>query len=133
MEGSDFASTPARNDPVDDRSTYFIPERLSRMHLDPVAHMAKLNMAIDHGQTREMAQSNFERAISAAQERFGKWIHRAEWSAEPRFRENGRAGFRRRALVRRQAKFTLESNVPLAFRLMEVPIKAFIKQTLASE
>ena len=120
------------NDLVDDRSTYFIPERLSRMHLDPVAQMAKLNIAIDHGQTPATAQANFERAISAAQDRFGKWIHRADWSADRDSVQMVGPGFDV-VLSYDDQKVYARGTVPLAFRLMEVPIKAFITQALAHE
>src|SRR5271166_859344 len=66
---------------VDDTSTYSIPKRLSSMCRGPVAEMAKLDIALDHGQTPQAAQTNFEHAIAAALDRFGIWIRRADWSA----------------------------------------------------
>ncbi len=44
--------------------------------------MARLDMAVDHGQTPEVARENFEKAITAAQERYGKWLSRMEWSPD---------------------------------------------------
>ena len=120
------------DDHVDVRSTYFIPERSSRMHLEPVPQMAKLNMAIDHGQTPAMARANFERAISAAQDRFSKWIHRADWSADRDSVKMVGPGFDV-MLSYDDQKVYARGTVPLAFKLMEVPIRAFITQTLAEE
>jgi len=120
------------DEPIDDTSTYFIPERPSRMHLEPVASMAKLNMALDHGQTPAKAQVNFERAIGAAQHRFGKWIHRANWSAERDSVQMVGPGFDV-VLSYDDQKVYARGTVPFAFKLMEVPIKAFITQTLAEE
>jgi hypothetical protein len=120
------------DDRVDDKSTYFIPERPSRMHLEPVAQMAKLNMAIDHGQTPAAARANFERAINTAQERFSKWIHRAEWSADRDSVKMVGPGFDV-LLSYDNEKVYARGTVPLAFKLMEVPIRAFITQTLAEE
>ncbi len=117
---------------VDDRSTYFIPERPSRTHLESVPQMAKLNMAIDHGQTPAMARVNFERAINAAQDRFSKWIHSAEWSADRDSVKMVGPGFDV-VLSYDDKKAYARGTVPLAFKLMEVPIKAFITQALAQE
>jgi hypothetical protein len=102
------------------------------MHLEPVPQMAKLNMAIDHGQTPAAARANFERAISAAQDRFSKWIHRAEWSTNRDSVKMVGPGFDV-VLSYDDKKVYARGSVPLAFKLMEVPIKAFITQTLAEE
>ena len=120
------------DDRVDDRSTYFIPERPSRMHSEPVRQMAKLNMAIDHGQAPAVARANFERAISAAQDRFSKWIHRADWSANRDSVKMLGPGFDV-VLSYDDQKVYARGTVPLAFKLMEVPIRAFITQALAEE
>ena len=100
------------------------------MHLEPVSQMAKLNMAIDHGQTPAVARSNFERAISAAQDRFGKWIHRADWSAGRDSVKMIGPGFNV-VLSYDDQKVYARGTVPLAFKLMEVPIRAFIAEALA--
>jgi hypothetical protein len=102
------------------------------LYLDPVAQMAKLNMAIDHGQTRAAAQANFERAIGAAVDRFGKWIHRADWSPDRHSVRMEGPGFDVE-LSYDDKKVYARGTVPFAFRLMELPIKAFLKQALAHE
>lgn len=102
------------------------------MHREPVSQMAKLNMAIDHGQAPTVARANFERAISAAQDRFSKWIHRADWSADRASVKMVGPGFDV-VLSHDDKKVYARGTVPLAFKLMEVPIKAFITQALADE
>ncbi len=94
--------------------------------------MAKLNMAIDHGQTPANASVKFERAITAALDRFGKYIHRADWSANRDSVKMAGPGFDVE-LSYDDKKVYARGTVPLAFRLMEVPVKAFIKQAIAHE
>jgi hypothetical protein len=125
-------STPRLDGAVDDKSTYLIPERSSRMHLEPVSQMAKLNIAIDHGQPPAVAQANFERGIRAAQDRFGKWIHHADWSADRDSVKMVGPGFDV-VLSYDDKKVYARGTVPFAFKMMEAPIKAFITQALAEE
>jgi len=94
--------------------------------------MAKLNMTFDHGQTPAKAQANFERSIEAAVDRYGKWIHRADWSTDRKSVKMAGQGFDVELSCDDQ-KVYARGTVPLAFRLMEVPVKAFIKQVLAQE
>lgn len=94
--------------------------------------MAKVNMALDHGQTLVVAQANFERAIGAAQHRFGKYIHRVDWSSSRDSVQMVGRGFDV-VLSYDERKVHVRGTVPIAFKLMEVPIKAFITQALAHE
>ena len=91
--------------------------------------MAKLDIALDHGQTPATAQANFERAITAAHSRFGKWIHRADWSADRNSVQMVGPGFDV-VLSYDDQKVYARGIVPIAFKLMEAPIKAFITQAL---
>ena len=91
--------------------------------------MAKVNMALDHGQTLATAQVNFERAISAAQHRFGKHIHRVDWSSDRDSVQMVGPGFDV-VLSYDEHKVHVRGTVPLAFKLMEVPIRAFIAEAL---
>jgi hypothetical protein len=102
------------------------------MHLDSVLSMAKVNMAVSHGQTLATAQANFERAISAAQERFGKWIHRTDWSPNRESVQMVGPGFDV-VLSYDEHKVHVRGTVPIAFKLMEVPIRAFITQALTHQ
>lgn len=94
--------------------------------------MAKVDLAVNHGQTLATAQENFERAIGAAQERFGKYIHRVDWSTGRDSVQMVGPGFDV-VLSYDEQKVHVRGTVPLAFKFMEGPIKAFISQALAGK
>jgi len=94
--------------------------------------MAKLNLALDHGQTLAEARVKFERAISAAQDRFVTWIQRADWSEDRGSVRMTGPGFDVELSYDDQ-KVYARGTVPLAFKLMEGSIKSFITQALAQE
>jgi Putative polyhydroxyalkanoic acid system protein (PHA_gran_rgn) len=93
--------------------------------------MAQLNIAIEHGQTPEAARGNFERTVNAAQAQYGRWIHRLDWSADRTRVTLAGPGYEVELSYDDQ-KVYARGTVPLAFKLLEGPVKAFIKQTLAS-
>jgi hypothetical protein len=92
--------------------------------------MARLNIAVDHGQVPEVARSNFERAVTAAQLRFARWIDRLDWSPDRRKVTVAGAGFEVDVWYDDQ-KVYARGTVPLAFKLLEGPFKSFIVQALA--
>ena len=92
--------------------------------------MAKLNIAVEHGQNPAAARANFEQAITAAQDRFAKYIHHADWSEDRGSVRMAGPGFDVE-LSHDDKKVYAHGTVPLAFKLMEGPIKAFITQALA--
>jgi hypothetical protein len=94
--------------------------------------MAQLNIAIDHGQTLEAAGANFERTVTAARARFAIWIHRLDWSADRTKVTLVGPGYQVELSYDAQ-KVYARGSVPLAFKLLEGPVKAFIAQTLASK
>ena len=94
--------------------------------------MAQLNIAIDHGQTLEAARINFERAVPVAQTRFSTWIHRLEWSTDRTKVTLFGTGYAVELSYDDQ-KVYARGTVPLAFKLLEGPIKAFIAQTVAEK
>jgi hypothetical protein len=91
-----------------------------------------MNLEVDHGQTPEAVRSSFEKAISAARVRFGTWIHRTDWSADGSSVRMTGPGFDVEFSYDDQ-KVYARGTVPLGARLMEGPIKSFIKQALAEE
>ncbi len=91
--------------------------------------MAHLNLAIDHGQTLDAARAHFERAVSAAEGQFRTWIHRAEWSADRSQVTLHGTGYEV-ALSYDDQKVYARGTVPLAFKLLEGSVKAFIKKSL---
>lgn len=94
--------------------------------------MAQLNIAIDHGQTPEAARNNFKRTVNAAQTKFAKWIHRVDWSADQTRVTLFGPGYEVE-LSYDDRKVYARGTVPLAFKMLEGPVKAFIKQTLGSK
>jgi Putative polyhydroxyalkanoic acid system protein (PHA_gran_rgn) len=92
--------------------------------------MAKLNIAVEHGQNPATARATFEQAIAAAQDRFRKYIHRADWSEDRGSVRMAGPGFEVE-LSHDDKKVYAHGTVPLAFKLMEGRIKAFITQALA--
>ncbi len=94
-----------------------------------MVEMAHLDIAIDHGQTPEAAREHFERAVTAAERQFHMWIHGAEWSVDRTQVTLHGTGYEV-ALSYDDQKVYARGNVPLAFKLLEGPVKAFIKKTL---
>jgi hypothetical protein len=91
--------------------------------------MAQLDMGIEHGQATEVARANFERAIAAAQSRFGAWIQRLEWSPDRTSVDVAGAGFDVR-LSFDDRKVYARGTIPIAVKLLEGPIKAFVARAL---
>lgn len=91
--------------------------------------MARLDMAVDHGQTPEVARENFEKAITAAQERYGKWLSRMEWSPDRTAVTVAGTGFDV-AISYDDRKVYARGTIPLALKILEGPIKAFVAKAL---
>ena len=91
--------------------------------------MAKLDMAVEHGQTAEAARENFEKAIAAAQSQYGRWVRRLEWSPDRTSVDVSGAGFDVR-LSYDDRKVYARGTIPMAVKLLEAPIRAFIARAL---
>lgn len=94
--------------------------------------MARVDIAMDHGQSQVTAQANFERAIAKAQAQFGRWIHRADWSETRDSVHMSGRGFNVELSYDEQ-KVYARGSVPLVFKLIEGPIKRFIVRALAQQ
>jgi hypothetical protein len=92
--------------------------------------MARVDLAVDHGQEPEAARANFEQAIAKAQTRFGKQMRQVNWSDDRSSVRLTGPGFDVE-LTYDEHKVYVRGTVPIAFRLMERPIKAFIAHALA--
>jgi hypothetical protein len=92
--------------------------------------MAKVDIAVNHGQSPETAKANFERVIVAAQARYTSWIRVVDWSEDRRTARMVGTGFEVE-LSYDEEKVYARGSVPLAVKLLEGPIKAFIAQTVA--
>jgi hypothetical protein len=91
--------------------------------------MARLDMAVDHVQTPEVARANFERAITAAQARYGKWLRRMDWSPDRTAVTVAETGFDVE-ISDDDRKVYARGTIPMAFKILEGPIKAFVAKAL---
>lgn len=91
--------------------------------------MAQLDMAVEHGQTADAARENFEKAIEAARSQYGRFIRRLEWSPDRTEVHVTGSGFDVR-LSFDDRKVYARGTVPMAAKLLEGPIKAFIARAL---
>jgi hypothetical protein len=87
--------------------------------------MARLDMAVDHGQTPEQARANFEQAITAAQARYGKWVRKMDWSPDRTAVTVSGTGFDVE-ISYDDRKVYARGTIPMAFKILEGPIKAFV-------
>jgi hypothetical protein len=91
--------------------------------------MARLDMAVEHGQEPEAARENFEKAIAAAQARYGGWIRRLEWTPDRTAVSVAGTGFDVR-LSYDERKVYARGTIPMAAKLLEGSITAFIARAL---
>lgn len=91
--------------------------------------MAQLDMAVEHGQTAEGARANFEKAIAAAEAQYGRWVRKIEWSPDRTAVNFSGAKFDVR-LSYDERKVYARGTIPMAAKLLEVPIKAFLARAL---
>jgi len=92
--------------------------------------MARVDLAVEHGHAPEAARAKFEEAISTVQTRFGKWVHQVTWADDRSSVKLVGHGFDV-DLTYDDKKVYIRGTVPIAFKLMEQPIKAFIVHALA--
>jgi hypothetical protein len=91
--------------------------------------MARVNLAVDHGEDLEGVRAKFERTIATVQTRFGKWVRQVNWSKDHSSVQLTGTGFDVE-LTYDDKKVYVRGKVPIAFKLMERPVKAFIAQAL---
>jgi len=94
--------------------------------------MARLDIAVDHGQTPEVARVNFERAVASAQARFAAWIHRLDWAEDRTGITVAGPGFHAEVSYDDQ-KVYARGTVPLAFKMLQGRIKSYLARALAEE
>lgn len=91
--------------------------------------MARMDLAVDHRQTRAVVQVKFERAVTTAIAQFRTWIDRADWSEDRvMVRVVGKSLDVR--LSYDDQKVYARGSVPIAFKLMEASIRSFIERAL---
>jgi hypothetical protein len=94
--------------------------------------MARVDLAVEHGQAPEATRANFEQAIETVQSRFGKWVHQVTWADDGSSVNLAGTGFDVE-LTYDDQKVYIRGTVPIAFKLMERPVKAFIAHALAGK
>ncbi len=90
--------------------------------------MPLLNLSVKHGQTWEVARANFEKGITEARTKFAIWIHRVDWSADRTSAKLSGMGFVVEMWVDAQ-EVHATGDLPAFARLLEAPLKAFLRQT----
>lgn len=91
--------------------------------------MASLNMSIEHGQTWEEARVNFEKGITAAGVRYGKYIRLVEWSDDRTSARLRGKGFDVQLRLDEHS-IHADGEVPFFVRMLERPIRRFVEETL---
>jgi len=92
--------------------------------------MARLDIAVEHGQSPELAQLNFERAVATAHKRYAAWIHRIEWAPDRTAVTAVGSGFDVR-ISYDSRKVYARGTIPLALKLLEGPAKALVARAMA--
>jgi hypothetical protein len=108
---------------------YSLPVPLSSKRPEAHEAMAELNMSMKHGQSLEAARGNFERAIVAAQAEHGRWIRQVEWADDRSSAILSGPAYQVTLSFDDQNVYA-RGRVPLAFRLLEGPLRRFVEQTL---
>jgi Putative polyhydroxyalkanoic acid system protein (PHA_gran_rgn) len=94
--------------------------------------MARVDLAVDHGQEPEAVRAKFEQAIAKAQTRFAKWVHQITWADDRSSVRLAGTGFDVE-LTYDDHKVYVRGAVPIAFKLMQGPVKLFIARALAED
>jgi hypothetical protein len=91
--------------------------------------MARLDLAIEHGQPMDVAQSRFRAAIREAQERFGTWIHRVDWSEDARAATISGSGYEV-TLWFDERDVHAQGRIPLAWKPFEGVVRSYVKKVI---
>lgn len=94
--------------------------------------MARLDIAVDHGQDPETAHANFERAITAAITEHGRWIKQCDWALDRKSVKLSGSGFEV-VVSHDDHKVLAQGVVPWGVKLLEKPIRAFVARALATK
>jgi hypothetical protein len=88
--------------------------------------MAQLKLAIAHGQPMEDAAVRFQAAIREAQDRFGTWIRRVDWSDDRHAATLSGPGYEVR-LWFDDRDVHAQGRIPLAWKLFEGAMQSYVK------
>ena len=82
--------------------------------------MARLDLAVEHGQPPEEAQPRFESGIEEAVSRYGSWIGRVAWAEDRESVTISGSGYEVR-LWYDDRLLHARGTIPLAWKLLESP------------
>jgi hypothetical protein len=88
-----------------------------------------LNLAIEHGQPLEDAAVRFQAAILEAQDRYGTWIRRVDWSDDHRAATLSGPGYEVR-LWFDDRDVHAQGRIPLAWKLFEGAMKNYVRHII---
>jgi hypothetical protein len=91
--------------------------------------MARLDLTIEHGQPMEGAAEKFQAAIREAQDRFGTWIRRIDWSDDHRTATLSGPGYEVR-LWFDDRHVHAQGHIPLAWKLFEGAMRNYVKRAI---
>ena len=91
--------------------------------------MARLDLAIEHGQSLEGAAKKFQAAILETQDRFGTWIRRVDWSEDRRSATLSGPGYEVR-LWFDDRDVHAHGRIPLAWKLFEGAMRSYVRRII---
>jgi hypothetical protein len=91
--------------------------------------VASLNLSVEHGQTWEVARTNFEKGITEAVAQFGRWIQRFDWSEDRTAARLSGSGYEVDLRVD-DRRVHATGHIPFPFRMFEGPARRFIEETI---
>lgn len=94
--------------------------------------MATLNMSVKHGRPFEVAKTNFDKGILAAQEKHHLYIKTVEWSQDRTSAKLSGPGYEVTLHVD-QDSVHANGSVPFFVKFMEGPIRKFVEETLGNQ
>jgi hypothetical protein len=91
--------------------------------------MAEVNMSFAHGQPPDVARENFVKGIEKAQAEHGRWIHKVSWSDDRTSAVLSGPAYEV-TMSLDDTHVHAKGHVPLAFKLLERPVRRYIEQSL---
>jgi hypothetical protein len=90
--------------------------------------MPPVNLSFEHGQSYDTARRNFEKGITHAQAKFGKFIHSVVWSDDSTSARLTGTGFEIDLRLDESMVYAT-GRVPIFLRFLEGPVRKFLAET----
>jgi hypothetical protein len=91
--------------------------------------MARLNIAIEHGQLPEVAQAKFRAAVLEAHARYRGWIDRLDWAPDGQSATLAGPGFEVRCWYD-ERDLHVEGSIPLTWKFLVSALRSRIKREI---